>query len=141
MAQLFFFCLQIPAARGGGRYLYRYSFGDFKAVTFEADYFARVIRHKMDGTQAQVAEYLRSYPVVAQVGGKTEGDIGLDGVQSLFLLKMVRLKFIGEAYAPAFLVHVEHYSLPFFLDGFKSGVKLFSAIAPQRMENIACNAR
>src|SRR4051812_8435399 len=87
------------------RYADRYFLYDLKPVTFYSRAFGRVIGDKTHLLNAQVAEDLCTYAVVALVGLEAEAVVSLYGVHALFL-ELVGFQFIQQADTAAFLLHV-----------------------------------
>src|SRR5438128_9262417 len=86
-----------------------------------------------------MSQNLRTYTVISFVGAKTQVNISLYGIHSFFL-QLVSAKFIYQANAPAFLVHIKNNSAAFILDHLHCFVQLFATVAAKTSQNITCKA-
>ena len=87
---------------------------------------------------AEVGEDLRAHSIVAEIGGKPQFFVGLDGVEALFL-EFVGVDFRRQADAAAFLAEVEQDSA-LVGDLFHGRGELAAAVAAFRVEHITCQA-
>ena len=71
---------QVGLVVGVGDRFDRHLLGDREAVALEPDDLFRVFGEDADAGQAEVAEDLGADPVVAQVGGQAQLEVGFDGV-------------------------------------------------------------
>src|SRR5688500_280688 len=102
--------LKIPAVVLAGLDLDRDFLDDVQAVTFDAANLLGVVRHDADVAQAEGAEDLAADAVVALVGGQTEAQVRVDGVEAL-LLKRVRVQLVRQTDAATFLAEVDEHAL------------------------------
>ena len=97
---------QVGLVVGVGGGLDRHLLGDREPVALEADDLFRVVGEDADAGQAEVAEDLGADPVVAQVGGQAELEVGLDRVGAL-LLQLVGAQLVEQADPAPLLGEVE----------------------------------
>ncbi len=74
----------------------------FKIVALECDNLLWIVRHQPHSAHAKIAQDLRSYAVVAQIGLKSQSLVSLDGVVAL-ILELVRLQLVHQSDTPALL--------------------------------------
>ena len=122
----------------GGR-LDRHLLGDREAVALEADDLFRVVGEDADAGQAEVAEDLGADPVVAQVGGQAELEVGLDRVGA-FLLQLVGAQLVQQADPAPLLGEVEEDAAALALDHRERRFQLFAAVAAHAVEDVAGEA-
>src|SRR3989338_1625053 len=89
---------------------------------------------------AEILENVRGRLIGALVGGETEREVGLHGIET-GILKRVRPYFIAQPYAPAFLTCVHDDARSCLSDPPHALFKLFAAIAPEREKRVAREAR
>ena len=90
--------------------------------------------------QAQVLEDLQADAVVAQVGAVAQGQVGLDGVEPL-VLEVVGADLLDQADAAALLGQVDQGADALVADHLQGHVELVAAVAPERVEQVAGEAR
>ena len=90
--------------------------------------------------QAQVLEDLQADAVVARVGAVAQGEVGLDGVEPL-VLEVVGPDLLDQADAPPLLRQVDQGADPLVADHRQGHVELVAAVAAQRVEQVAGEAR
>src|SRR6185503_9817629 len=98
-----------------------------------------VVGEEPHPADAEVVEDLRAGPVLADVGGETELQVGLDGVVAL-VLELVRLELLDQADAAAFLPDVEEDAALLAGDEGERGFHLLAALAAERVEDVAREA-
>ena len=89
--------------------------------------------------QPEVDEDLRADPVVAQVGGQAELEVGVDRVEPL-LLELVGAQLVEQADPAALLGEVEQHAAALALDHRQRRLELLAAVAAQRVEDVAGQA-
>src|SRR3954463_10527595 len=92
--------LDVPGMR---RHLERRARHDADAVRLEAADLLRVVGQQADVTHAEVAQYLRTDAVVAQIVAEAELEVRLDGVAAL-ILQRVGADLVRQPDPPALLV-------------------------------------
>ena len=90
--------------------------------------------------QAQVLEDLQADAVVALVGAVAEGEVGLDGVEPL-VLEGVGAELLDQADPPPLLGQVDQGADPLAADHLEGQVELVAAVAAERVEQVAGEAR
>ena len=85
-----------------GHVLDRDLIGDRQAVAGQAGDLLGVVGEDADRGQPEVDEDLGADPVVAQVGGQAEPEVGVDGVEAL-LLELVGPQLVEQADPAALL--------------------------------------
>ena len=80
-----------------------------------------------------------AHAIIALIGVISEMNVGIYGVESLFL-EFIRRDFGHESDAASLLVEVKHESFAFFFDQLHRFVELFPAIAAAAPENVARHA-
>ena len=130
---------QVGLVVGVGRRLDRHLLGDREAVALEADDLFRVVGEDADAGQAEVAEDLGADPVVAQVGGQAELEVGLDRVGAL-LLQLVGAQLVQQADPAPLLGEVEEDAAALALDHRQRRVELLAAVAAHAVEDVAGEA-
>ena len=88
----------------------------------------------------EVLEDLDADAVVAAVGLVAQGQVGLDGVHAL-VLKAVGLDLLDQADAAAFLRQVDEHAAPFLADHLQGHAELVAAVAAERGQQVAGEAR
>ena len=101
-------------------------------------FFGLLVRMRML-PEAEVLEDLGADPVVAQVGGQAELEVGVDGVEAL-LLELVGLELVEQADPAALLGEVEQHAAALVLDHRERRGELVAAVAAQRVEDVAGQA-
>ena len=89
---------------------------------------------------AQVSEHLGSAAIVALVGLEAQVYVGIYGVESFFL-QFIGRDLVHQSDAPTFLLHVDHHTLAFLLDGLHGLVQLFATVAALASEDVARHTR
>ena len=110
------FCLQIAQVIRVGCHLDRYILDDFQPVGLQTDSFHRVVGQQAHLVNTQMAQHLRATAVVALVGLETQMDVGVNRIEALFL-QFIGCDLVHQTYSPAFLLHIDHHTLAFLLDG------------------------
>ena len=95
----------------------------------------RIVGEKPHGLHPQVPEDLGSGPVLPQVRGEAQLDVGVHRVQPL-LLEGVGLELVDEADAPALLAHVQHHAPALRLDLPHGSRQLLAAVAALGAEHV-----
>ena len=90
--------------------------------------------------EAEVLEDLEADAVVALVGAVAEGEVGVDGVQPL-VLEGVGPELLDQADAAPFLRQVDQGADPLAADHLERQVELVAAVAAERLEQVAGEAR
>ena len=139
VAHLIFLCFQVEQVVFLGGHFDGDAFDDFYAEAFEAVDFLGVIREEAQFPGSQVLEDLGADPVFAQVRCKAQFFVGFDCVIAL-LLQGIGLELVDEAYAAAFLAHVEQDAPAFVVDALHSGCQLLAAVAAARAEDVTSEA-
>ena len=85
MSHFFLFGFQIPAVVFLGRDDDGNPFDDLDAVAVDADDLLRIVGQQPDAFDAEVEQDLCAGAVFAEVGGKTEFQVGFHRVAALFL--------------------------------------------------------
>ena len=106
---------QVVLVVGVGRGLDRHLLADRQPVSLQPDDLFRVVGEDADAGQTEVAEDLGADPVVTQVGGQAEFEVGLNRVGSL-LLEFVGPELVEQADPAPFLGEVEKDAAAFALD-------------------------
>ncbi len=139
VAELVALGAQVVLVVGIGHGLDRKLLGDREPVALEADDLFRVVGEDPDAGQAEVAEDLGADPVVTQVGGEAELEVGLDRVDAL-LLELVGAQLVEQADAAPLLGEVEQDSPALALDHRERRRKLLAAVAAHAVEDVAREA-
>jgi len=66
-------------------------FDNIETVSFEADYFFRVVRQETDVADAEVDQYLCTGTILTEVRRKPQFFIGFNGIEALFLEFVARI--------------------------------------------------
>ena len=130
---------QVGLVVGVGGRLDRHLLGDREPVALEADDLFRVVGEDADAGQAEVAEDLGADPVVAQVGGQAELEVGLDRVGPL-LLQLVGAQLVQQADPAPLLGEVEEDAAALALDHRERRFQLLAAVAAHAVEDVAGEA-
>ena len=117
----------------------RYLIGDREPVSLQAEDLLRVVGEDPDARQTEVDEDLGADPVVAQVGGQAELQVGVNRVEAL-LLELVGAELVEQADPATLLGEVEQDALPLPLDRRQRRLELLAAVAAQRVEDVAGEA-
>ena len=112
---------------------------NFQAVPLQSNHLLWVIGEQSDGLQSQVNQYLRADTIIPEVHRKTELEIGIDGIQSVFL-QFIGPYLVGQTDASPFLPHIQYYPTPFVLNALHRGMQLRPAVAPAGTKNITGQA-
>src|SRR5204863_3772291 len=110
-----------------------------QAVALHAADLLGVVGEDADRAEAEIDEDLRSNPIVAQVRGQPQAQVGLDRVEA-FLLQLVGAQLVQQADAAALLGEVKDHSLALALDHRKRRFQLLAAVASQRVKNVGRQA-
>jgi len=81
-------------------------FDNIETVSFEADYFFRVVRQETDVADAEVDQYLCTGTILTEVRWKPQFFIGFNGIEALFL-EFVGAKLVYQTDAAAFLRQID----------------------------------
>ena len=95
----------------------------------------RVVGQKAHALHPQVPQDLGPDIILPLVGGKAQGQVGLQGVHAL-LLKSIGLQLVDEADAPALLAHVQQDAPALLFDLGQGGGELLAAVAAQGAEGV-----
>ena len=114
-------------------------FDNIETVSFEADYFFRVVRQETDVADAEVDQYLCTGTILTEVRRKPQFFIGFNGIEALFL-EFVGANFGCQSNSSSFLAHIDQHARTGFVDVLQCSVQLIAAIAAPRTENIAGQA-
>ena len=106
----------------------RDAFGDLHAEIGKLIDLVRIVGQKTQFLCTEISEDLCTDVVFAQVSGKAQGNIGVQGVKA-FLLQLISLEFIDETDPSAFLAHVEEDASAFFFDLGHGCCQLIAAVA------------
>src|SRR5690606_18698050 len=118
------------------RYQQRHLLGDLHAVADQRLPLAGVVGHQPDRPHTQVLEHPGGDGVVAGVHRQAEGEVRLDGVQTL-RLQGHRPQLRQQTDAPALVApQVDDDARPFGDDGAHRGVELVPALAVLRAERV-----
>jgi len=139
MAQFRFFRVQIPGVVLVFLHLQRNALHHLEPVSFQSFDLAGIVGQQPHAPHAEIFQNLRANAVIPQIRRKTETQIGVHRVQSLFL-QLVGLQLVNEADAAAFLPHVQQHAGAFRADLAQRRRQLRSAIAAVRMKHIAGQA-
>ena len=90
--------------------------------------------------QTQVLEDLQADPVIALVGAIAQSQVRLDGVQPL-ILEGIGFELLDQADPPALLGKVDQGADPFAADHLQRHAELVAAVAAERVEQVAGEAR
>ena len=112
---------------------------DLKAIGLEADALDGVIAHQAHLADAELLEDLRPDAVVTFVGLVPEVEVGIDGVEALFL-ELVGAYLLHQTDATALLVEVDDEAAALLLDELHGLVQLLAALAAHRAEDVPCGA-
>ena len=130
---------QVGLVVGVGCGFDRHLLADREAVALEPDDLLRVVGEDADAGQAEVAEDLGADPVVAQVGGQAELEVGLDRVRAL-LLQLVGLELVEQADPATLLREVEQDAAALLLDLGQGRDQLLAAVTAHAVEDVAGEA-
>ena len=114
-------------------------FGHLKAVAFEARALDGVVGDEAHLGDMLVAQDLGADAVVAFVGLEAELEVGVDGVETLFL-EVVGLELVHEADTATLLTHVGDEALAFLFNHLHGAVELLAAVALAGAEDVAGGA-
>ena len=118
----------------------RHALDDLHLEARQAGDLARVVGEQLELADAEVVEDLRTDAVVAQVGGKAEPLVGLDGVGVVLVLQRVGADLVEQADAAALLAQVDQHAAALGSDRRERGIALGAAVAAQRVERVAGEA-
>ena len=90
--------------------------------------------------QAEILEQLDADAVVTGVGLEAEGEIRLDGIEAP-VLQFVSTDLLHQTDAAALLRQVDQHAGPLAADHVERHVELVATVAPQAVEQVACEAR
>src|SRR4051812_32331816 len=110
-----------------------------QSVAFEADHLAWIVGDWTNGLETEVEENLRPDAVLAQIGLEAESLVGFDSVGAA-VLKLVRLELVQETDAASFLIEIDNDAASIGGDHPHGFMQLPSAVAAQRVEDIAGQA-
>ena len=113
---------------------------DFQSVGLQSDTFYGVVCHQAHFVYTEMAQHLCSTAIVALIGFEAQMGVGIHGVVAFFL-KLIGGNLVHQTDASSFLLHVDEYSLAFFLDHLHGFVKLLTAIAALASQDVAGGAR
>src|SRR5690606_40421548 len=94
-----------------------------------------VVGHEADRPDTQVLEDLGADAVLPEIGGETQGVVGLHRIQPL-ILEGVGPDLVEKADAPAFLAHVDEDAPALPLDVLEGRFQLGPAVAPEAPEHL-----
>ena len=113
-----------------GDRLDRHLVGDREPVALEAEDLLRVVGEDPDARQPEVDQDLGADPVVAEVGGQAELQVGVDGVEAL-LLELVGAQLVEQADPAALLGEVEQDAPALAARSSPARLELLAAVAAQ----------
>ena len=93
-------------------------------------HFIRIVGYQPNGADAKRFENLQCRRIIPFVAGKTEFEIGFNGIKSR-ILQAVRFQFIDQPDSAPFLSKINDNTASFFFNRFHGAVKLSAAITPQ----------
>src|SRR5262249_3052766 len=129
-----------PARRGVRRNFERQPFGDRQTVPLDPDKLARVVAEKAHRSNAELAQDLYADAVIALIRLEAEPLVRFDRVEA-FVLQLVRADLVREADAASFLVEIQQNAAALRRDPLHRGVALRTAVAPDRVQTVARQAR
>src|SRR5208283_6103070 len=138
MAEFFFLRFQVSDISRVRRDLDRHARNVY-SITAQTFYLVRIVGQQLHFADAEVAQYLRADPVVAQVLVEAEMQVGFDGVHPV-VLQRVRANLVAEPDSATLLVEINHDAAIRHHDSLERLLQLLTAVASRRREDVAGQA-
>src|SRR5580704_8948368 len=109
------------------------------SITAQTFYLVRIVGQQLHLADAEIAQYLRADPVVAQVLVEAEMQVRFDRVHPV-VLQCVGANLVAKPDAAALLVQINHDAAIRRRDSLERLLQLLTAVASRRRENVAGEA-
>src|SRR5580658_3179560 len=138
MAEFFFLGFQVSDISRMRRDLDRHARNVY-SITAQAFYLVWIVGQQLHLANAEIAQYLRADPVVAQVFVEAEMQVGFDGVHPV-VLQRVSANLVAEADSATLLVEINHDAAIRHHDSLERLLQLLTAVTSRRREHVAGEA-
>src|ERR1700735_1162957 len=138
MAEFFFLGFQVSDISRMRRDLDRHP-RDVYSITAQAFYLVWIVGQQLHLADAEIAQYLRADPVVAQVLVEAEMQVCFDGVHPV-VLQRVGANLVAQPDAATLLVEINHDASIRRHNSLERLLQLLTAVASRRREHVAGEA-